>query len=288
MDLSFHPVHQAIGAEVKGLDMSQPLGTASAKELRKAWVHYKVLVVHNQPISDAQHVAFSQNFGDLEVHHQSIIRDGALPEIFKVSNVDENDKIRSPSDSTMAQLLTTKIWHTDSSFRVNPALGSILHGVEVVDEGGETCFTNMEAVLEAMPADLLSRIEGRSCRHDFEHLSRIAATRKPTAEEMAVMPPVWQPMIRVHPVTGVKSLYISPIYNDAIEGLDEAETKEILDSLFELASEGRFVYEHKWDKDDIVMWDNRATMHRIYPYDPHKRRVMHRTTVVGDGPVVAA
>ena len=245
-------------------------------------------MLHDQPITDAQHVAFSEHFGELEVHHQDIIRDGQLPSIFKVSNVDENDRIRPPADLTMKQLLSTKMWHTDSSFRKNPAMGSILHGVEVVDKGGETCFTNMEAVYEALPADLKAKVEGRRCLHDFAYLSVISGSRKPTAEEMSKMPPIWQPMVRVHPVSGKKSLYISPIYNEKIEGMDDAEAKQLLDILYEICSEDRFVYEHKWAEDDVVMWDNRATMHRVYPYDPNTRRVMHRTTVVGDGPVMAA
>jgi taurine dioxygenase len=167
-------------------------------------------------------------------------------------------------------------------------MGSILRGLEVVKEGGQTCFTNMQAVLEALPADLLAKIEGRRCRHDFAHLNRLGSKYVPTEEEKAAMPPIWQPMIRVHPVTGKKSLYISPIYNDAVEGMDDAEAKELLDTLYEICSEPRFVYEHTWTQYDILMWDNRCTMHRILPYDPTERRVSHRTTIVGDGPVMAA
>ncbi|MBT6276261.1 MAG: TauD/TfdA family dioxygenase [Chromatiales bacterium] len=288
MSIEIHKLHPTIGARVDGLDLRQPLSSETATALIEAWLEHKVLVLPTQAISDAEHVAFSRHFGRLEVHHQNIIRDNAVPEIFKVSNVDEDDNIRPTTDTTMAQLLTTKIWHTDSSFRENPAMGSILRGVEIVREGGQTCFTDMEAVLEALPDDVLGTIRDRRCRHDFEHLSRIAAGRKPTAEEKAAMPPVWQPMVRIHPVTGRRSLYISPIYNDAIEGLDESQSKAILDQLYALVSEERFVYEHQWSEGDIVMWDNRCTMHRILPYDPDERRVMHRTTVVGDGPVIAA
>ncbi len=106
----------------------------------------------------------------------------------------------------------------------------------------KTCFTNMQAVLEALPADRLAQIQGRRCRHDFEHLSRLGSKYVASAEEKAAMPPIWQPMIRVHPDSGEKSLYISPIYNDAIEGMDDAEAKELLDWLYEFCSEPRFVY----------------------------------------------
>jgi len=288
MPLSFRPVHPSIGAEVQGLDMGGPLDAATAQQLRHAWVEYKVLVLPNQPVTDEQHVAFSRHFGELEEHHQNMIKDAANPAIFKVSNVDDDGNIRPPTDLTMKQLLSTKIWHTDSSFRENPAMGSILHGVEVVDQGGETCFTNMEAVYEALPAGLKAKVEGRRCLHDFAYLSVVSGGRKPTVEEMAKMPPVWQPMVRLQPVSGRKSLYISPIYNEKIEKMDDAESKKLLDALYEICSEPRFVYEHRWAKDDVVMWDNRSTMHRILPYDPAKRRIMHRTTIVGDGPVKAA
>ena len=288
MALSFRPLTPCIGAEVQGLDMRAPLDADTASRLREAWVEHKVLVLHDQPVSDDQHAAFSRHFGELEVHHQGIIKDRTNPAIFKVSNVDDDGNIRPPSDLTMKQLLATKIWHTDSSFRENPAMGSILHGVEVVDEGGQTCFTNMEAVYEALPDALKAKVEGRRCLHDFAYLSVISGGRKPSEEELAAMPAIWQPMVRVHPVSGRKSLYISPIYNEKIEGMEDAEAKRLLDELYEIASDPRFVYEHTWARDDVVMWDNRATMHRILPYDPTKRRVMHRTTIVGDGPVIAA
>ena len=288
MALTVTPVHPCIGAEVSGLDLTRPVSDADLADLKQAWLQHKVLVLHDQPVTDAQHVAFARRFGELEEHHQKIIKDASLPEIFKVSNVDETNRVRPPDSDVMTQLLLTKIWHTDSSFRPVPCMGSILHGIEVVDEGGQTCFTNMQAVLEALPADLLARIEGRRCRHDFANLNRIGSKYEPTAEEKAAMPPVWQPMVCRHPETGHKSLFISPIYNDAVEGLDAAAAKDLLDRLYAICSEPRFVYEHTWKPHDIVMWDNRCTMHRILPYDPHARRVSHRTTIVGSSPVLAA
>lgn len=288
MSLSFTPLTPCIGAEVFGIDLTGPVSDETLAELNEGWLKYKVLLLRNQPVSDEQHVAFARRFGELEEHHQKIIKSNSLPQIFKVSNVDENNQVRPPESDVMTQLLLTKIWHTDSSFREVPCMGSILHGIEVVDEGGQTCFTNMQAVLEALPPDLLAKVEGRRCRHDFAHLNRIGSKYEPTAEEKAAMPPVWQPIIRIHPETGNKSLYISPIYNDAVEGMDEAEAKELLDRLYEICSEPRFVYEHTWKPHDILMWDNRCTMHRILPYDPHARRVSHRTTIVGEGPVMAA
>ena len=222
------------------------------------------------------------------MHHQNIIRSKSAPEIFRVANVDEAGKLLPPKNPTMAQLLTTLHWHTDSSFRRVPSMGSILHGVEVTQQGGETCFTNMYAVYEALPERLKQRVQNRRARHDFGHLGRLAAIKPLSEEERQAMPPVWQPMVRRHPVTGRKSLYISPIYNDAIDGMTDAAAVELVRELAEFAGRPEFVYCHGWRKHDIVMWDNRCTMHRITPYEPSERRVMHRATIVGDGPVIAA
>lgn len=288
MALNVTPIDGCIGARVTGIDLHASLDAATLSALKAAWVEHKVLVLPDQNISDDEHVAFATRFGELEVHHQKIIKDSSNPAIFKVSNVDENDQVRPPTSDIMSQLLLTKLWHTDSSFRENPCMGSILRGLEVVTEGGQTCFTNMQAVLEELPAAMLAKIEGKRCRHDFAHLARIGSKYVPSEEEKAAMPAIWQPMVRVHPVSGQKSLYISPIYNDAVEGMDDAEAKELLDWLYDFCSEPRFVYEHAWTQYDILMWDNRSTMHRILPYDPTARRVSHRTTIVGDGPVMAA
>lgn len=288
MSIEVTKLHPAIGAKVEGVDFSEPLAPETAAAVHAAWMENLVLVFPKQAISDAQHVALTLNFGEPEVHHQDIIRSRFLPEIFRVSNVDEDGNLMTPDHPTMQQIGSARRWHTDSSFRPVPSMGALLHGVEVSRTGGVTCFTNMYEVLAAMPDDLRAKIEGKQARHDFSMLSRIADARKPTAEEHAAMPPVWHPMIRKHPITGRPSLFISPIYNDAVEGLDDEEALDLIAELAEFAGEDRFVYRHEWETDDIVMWDNRCTMHHVTPHDPTERRVMHRTTIAGDGPVLAA
>ena len=146
----------------------------------------------------------------------------------------------------------------------------------------------MYKVYEALIPKMRDLVDGKKCRHDFEHLSRISGARRPSKDEKASMPAVWQPMVRKHPVTGRKSLYISPIYNDKIEGMDDEDAVALINELAEFAGQEQFVYRHKWEADDIVMWDNRCTMHLVTPHDHNERRVMHRTTIVGDGPVLAA
>lgn len=288
MTLEVRKLHPLIGAEVKGVDFRKPVPDDLAAELRAVWMEHLVLVFPDQPVTDEEHVQATRAFGEPEIFHQNIIKSRFVPEIFRVSNVDEDDNLMMPEHPTMQQLGSARKWHTDSSYRANPAMGSLLHGVEVSKTGGITCFTNMYEVLDALPAALRARIDGRKARHDFDMLSRIANAREATEEERAAMPPVWQPMVRRHPITGRASLYISPIYNDKIEGMADDAAADLIAELTEFAGQDRFVYRHEWRKDDIVMWDNRCTMHVVTPHDPMERRVMHRTTIVGDGPVAAA
>jgi alpha-ketoglutarate-dependent taurine dioxygenase len=287
-DLTVTKMHPAIGARVEGVDFGQPQSVETIKAVKAAWMDNLVLVFPGQAISDEQHVEMTRHFGEPEIFHQSIIKSKFVKEIFRVSNTDEDGNLVPQSDPVQQQLSSAKKWHTDSSYRAWPAMGSLLHGVEVSRTGGITCFTNMYAVYEALSDELRAMVEGKRARHDFEHLSRISGARKPTDEERAAMPPIWQPMVRTHPVTGRKSLYISPIYNDQIEGMADDAAVDFITELAEFASQDRFVFRHTWETDDIVMWDNRCTMHLVTPHDPTERRVMHRTTITGEGPVEAA
>ena len=281
-------LHPVIGAEIRNVDFTRPLVPRTVDEIHAAWMHHLVLVFPGQAITDEQHVATTRYFGDPEVFHQDIIKSRAIKEIFRVSNTDEDGNLMPQSHPIQQQLSSARKWHTDSSYRHVPAMGSLLHGVKVSRTGGVTCFTNMYAVYDALPDVWKEKVEGRKARHDFAMLSRISGARKPTAEEQAAMPPVWQPMVRRHPVTGRESLYISPIYNDRIEGMADNEAIEFVGQLAEFAGQDRFVYRHIWETDDIVMWDNRCTMHIVTPHDPMEPRIMHRTTITGEGPVIAA
>jgi taurine dioxygenase len=286
--LTVRKLHPALGAEVRGVDMRQPLDAASFRELHDIWMEHMVLVFPGQRITDREHVAFTRYFGEPEIFHQQIIRSERVQEIFRVSNVDEENNLMPPDHPVSQQLSLAQFWHTDSSYRQIPCVGALLHGVEVSRTGGETQFTNMYLVYEALPDGLKRRIEGRRAQHNFGHMHTQAALKPLSEEEKAAMPPVWQPMVRKHPVTGRKSLYISPIYNDIVEGLTPDEGRQLIAELTEIAADPRFVYRHRWETDDVLMWDNRCTMHQVTPFDPRERRVMHRTTIVGSEPVMAA
>ncbi len=287
-DLAVRPLHPALGAEVTGIDLGKPMDQATFQALHEAWMAHLVLVFPNQTLSDQAQIAFARQFGKLEEHHQEIIKSSTEPQIFRVSNVDDDGNLMASDHPSVAQISLAQRWHTDSSYRTVPSMGSILHGIEITAEGGETWFTNMYKVYEALDGDIKRRIAGRKACHDFGHLATLAPIKPLTEAERAAMPPVWQPLVRSHPVTGRTSLFISPIYNDAVEDMPIDEARDLIAELTELSGQPEFVYRHRWSTDDVVMWDNRCTMHRVTPYDLAKRRVMHRTTIVGDGPVLAA
>ncbi len=258
------------------------------RELHDIWMEHLVLVFPEQHVSDEEHVTFTRAFGEPEIFHQKIIKSRRVPEIFRVSNVDDDDNLMPPDHPTVQQVSLAQLWHTDSSYLAVPCVGALLHGVEVSRTGGETQFTNLYAVYDALPEHLKAQIEGRRARHNFGNMHTLRDLKPMTEEEKAAVPAVWQPMVRRHPVTGRKSLYISPIYNDEVEGMSPAEGKRLIDELTAFAEQERFVYRHRWEPDDVLMWDNRCTMHQVTPFDPRERRVMHRTTIVGTEPVLAA
>jgi alpha-ketoglutarate-dependent taurine dioxygenase len=288
MNIAVRALHPAIGAEIRGVDLRWPMDPETFQLVHDAWMEHLVIVFPEQRITDEEHVAFTRFFGEPEVFHQTIIRSRAVKEIFRVSNVDDDDNLMPPSHPTVQQVSLAQLWHTDSSYRAMPCIGSLLHGVEISRTGGETQFINMYMVFDELPDALRRQVEGRRARHDFGNLHRLRDLKPLTEAEKAAMPPAWQPLVRRHPVTGRKSLYLSPIYNDAVEGMTEVEARHLIDDLIAFAAQPRFIYKHRWSPDDVLMWDNRCTVHAVTPHDPTERRVMHRTTIMGDQPVVAA
>lgn len=285
--LTVRKLHPALGAEVRGVDACNADADV-LKEVHDLWMEHLVLVFPEQHVTDEEHVAFTRLLGEPEIFHQKIIKSQRVPEIFRVSNVDDEGVLMPPDHPVAKQVALAQFWHTDSSYLQVPCTGALLHGIEVSRTGGETQFTNMYMVYEQLPERLKQQVEGRKARHNFGNLHTLTKLKEMTEEEKAKVPAIWQPMVRRHPVTGRKSLYISPIYNDEVEGMDRASAKRLIDELTAFASQKQFVYSHRWETDDILMWDNRCTMHAVTPFDPRERRVMHRTTIVGAEPVIAA
>jgi alpha-ketoglutarate-dependent taurine dioxygenase len=289
MTITVTPRHPALGAEIRGVDMRRPMNAETLRAVSDAWMKHLVVVFPDQHITDQEHVAFTRHFGDAEVFHQTSLhlRSDRVREIFLVSNVDDQNRVMRPSEPSQKQLSSSRMWHTDSSYRPTPSVGSLLHGIEISRTGGITQFINMYMVYDDLPESLRRQVEGRKARHDFGMLARLVGSPPPTGEERAAMPPVWHPMVRRHPVTGRKSLYISSIYNDAVEGMDDGAARKLIEELTEFSSQSKYMYRHSWEPDDVLMWDNRCTVHAVTPHDPAERRVMHRTTIVGSEPVLA-
>ncbi len=277
--------HPLIGTEVRGIDLSRPLDGAELAQLEEIWMAHPMLVFPDQAITDAQQIAFARQFGELEVHPSLAHRSSAHPEIYRVSNVDESGEILPSQSSAWQYLELTWLWHSDSSFREVPSKGSILHGIEVPPEGGDTLFADLYAAYDALSDAAKARIEGLTVRHSHDAIIARSAGLNARQDKgsFTELPPVEHPLVRRHPVTGRRSLFLSPHTMAGVVGMDEQAGLALLDELTAHATQERFVYRHRWQKDDVIMWDNRCTMHAVMPYDSAtRRRIMHRTTIVGD------
>lgn len=283
--------HPLIGAEVRGMDLSQTLDAATRVRVHDLWMQHLVLVFPDQSISDEQHIAFGRNFGELEIHVSVAHRSSLNAEIYRVSNVDEAGNIIPPRETAWQYINLSWLWHTDSSFREVPSKGSILHGLEVTNAGGNTLFANMYAAYDDLGAAMKQRIEGRWVIHDHDHILSLSPelSKKQDKGRYDALPPVRHPLVQVHPVTRRRSLLLSPHTMVEVEGVAPAESRALLDELIAHATQEKYVYRHVWAKDDVIMWDNRCTMHSVEPFDnAHVRRVMHRVTLVGEDKPLAA
>ena len=277
-------------AEVEGIDMTRPLTADEVAAIHAGMNKYAVLVFHDQHITDDQQLAFTQSLGELEQTANSSLR-GAdeyrLPPTFAdVSNLDQNNKIFAREDRRRLFAIGNRLWHSDSSFKVIPAKYSLLHARAIPSKGGNTEFAYMPAAYDALDADTKAQVEGLVCEHSQIFSRAQLGFTDFTDEERARFKPVRQGLVRVHPGTGRKSLYLSS-HAGTILGWPIPEARLFLRDLVEHATQREFVYAHKWKVGDLVMWDNRQTMHRARPFPVNEPRDMRRTTLRGDGPTVA-
>ncbi len=278
--------HPLIGAEVRGLDLAQPLDEKTRRQVHELWMEHLVLVFPAQPISDEQHIAFGKQFGALEVHPSVAHRSARNIEIYRVSNVDEAGRIIPRKEAAWQYINLSWLWHTDSSFREVPSKGSILHGLEVTTAGGNTLFANMYAAYDDLPTSMKRRIEGQWVIHDHDHILGLSPELSKNRDKgnYDALPPVRHPLVQVHPVTRRRCLLLSPHTMVNVEGLPLDEGRALLDELIVHATQDYYVYRHVWAQDDVVMWDNRCTMHSVEPFDNgNVRRIMHRVTLAGEG-----
>jgi taurine dioxygenase len=276
------PLHHALGAEVLGLDLARPLPQHAFERIHQAHLDHHVLVFRDQRITPAQQVAFSRRFGPLQIH---VLRDFQLaghPEVLVVSNIKQDGKPIGLGDAGV-------FWHSDLSYKERPSLGSLLHAQELPAEGGDTLFANQHAAYEALPAALKVLVAPLFAEHTYVARYEELRARSPwrpqlTRQQLDEVKAVVHPVVRTHPETGRKALFVSEHFTTRIVGLPEDESRAVLDELFALSVRPEFVLRHRWQPHDMVFWDNRSVMHLAAGTPDHLRRRLHRTTIEGDVP----
>ena len=289
MSLHVEPLHAMFVGEVHGVDLGKPVGELPVADIQAAIDKHAVLVFRGSPLDPDQQLAFASAFGSLET--SGIVRTGRKfrlhEKLADISNLDENEKVLDPNDRRRMSNLGNLLWHTDSSFKQKPAKYSMLHAHAVPAEGGETQFVDMRAAYDTLPDKTKAKIEGLVAVHSiFESRAKIGFTEF-TEEERAAMPPARQVLVRRHPGSGRKTLYLAS-HAAYIVDWPEPEGKCLLMDLIEHATQPQFIHTHHWRVGDLVMWDNRCTMHRGRPHDPAERRDLRRATIEDDGPTVPA
>jgi len=280
---AIHPFTGApLGAEVIGLDLSLPLATADLARLHRAHLDYHVLVFRDQHITPAQQVDFSRHFGALQIH---VLRNFQLPEqpeVLVISNIQQDGKPVGLGDAG-------HFWHSDLSYKETPSLGSMLHAQELPAEGGDTLFANQHAAWDGLPDDLKREVEGLQAEHWYLARYDELRQRNPyrpqlTQAQIDEVRPVSHPVVRTHPETGRRALFVSEHFTTRILGVSEQRSRELLDLLFDHGTRAEHVYRHQWQPHDMVFWDNRSLMHLAAGCPDHLRRKLYRTTIEGDVP----
>ncbi|MFV0673225.1 TauD/TfdA dioxygenase family protein [Variovorax sp. tm] len=276
------PFPAPVGAEILGLDISKPISTEDFARIHKAHLDHHVLVFRNQQITPQEHIDFSRRFGPLEIHvlHQFQLKNH--PEILIVSNIKENGEPIGLGDAGV-------YWHSDISYKPKPSLGSLLHAQELPSEGGDTLFADQHLAWESLSPELQQRILPLKAEHSYLAKYEELRAKNPWRPKLSQaqidqVAPAVQPVVRTHPETGRKALFVSEHFTTRIVGLPQAESDALLAELFAHSVKPEFVYRHKWDPHDLVFWDNRSLMHLAAGTPDHLRRRLNRTTIVGDTP----
>ncbi len=289
MPVSIRQIHPVFVGEVSGVDISRPLSHDDAAAIARGMDEFAVLIFHDQQLTDEQQVAFSRNFGEIERAVGSNVtkmEDRRLSvEMADVSNLDKNQKPLARDDRARLFNLGNRLWHSDSSFRAIPSKFSLLSGRIVADKGGHTEFADMRAAYDALDEETRAQVEDLITEHSLIYSRGKLGFTDYTDQERVTFRPVRQRLVRTLPSTGRKSLYLSS-HIGTIVGWPVPEALDFIRELTEHATQRQFVYSHKWRPNDLVMWDNRQTMHRVTRFDETKVRDMRRTTIAGEGPTV--
>ena len=269
------PIGPTIGGEIHGLDLTKPLDPATARALENALIERKVIYLRNQHITPAQHVAIGRLFGDLEVHPFSA--QGEFPEVVVLDNHKDNP------------VLSTDVWHSDTTFRECPTKYSILRALIMPKVGGDTIWADMCAAYEGLSDRMRQQLDGLQAIHDFQNFRRLFTKSDEDQQRLRRMEELYpnptHPVVRTHPVTGKKALYVNPQFTLAIKDMHEDESRALLDVLFAQTKIPEYQFRLRWKPGTITFWDNRSTQHyAANDYYPNRRR-MERVAVKGDKPV---
>jgi alpha-ketoglutarate-dependent 2,4-dichlorophenoxyacetate dioxygenase len=290
MAIQIKQLGPCFASEVSGIDLTQPLSPEDAAAIHAGMDEYAVLVFHGQELTNEQHLAFSLALGPLEQAIGTSLREPEelrLPTTFAdVSNLDKDNKPFDADDRRRLFAIGNRLWHSDSSFKVTPAKYSLLHAHSIPSKGGNTEFADMRAAYDSLDQETKDVVEDLVCEHSQIYSRARLGFTDFTPEEIERFKPVRQRLVRVHPSTGRKSLFLAS-HAGSILGWPVPEAQAFLMDLTEIATQRQFVYSHEWAVGDLVMWDNRATMHRGRPFPANEPRDVRRTTLMGDAPTVA-
>ncbi|MGE0797822.1 MAG: TauD/TfdA dioxygenase family protein [Lautropia sp.] len=282
--ISIRPLGGPLGAEITGIDLAGDLTDADTNAIMDAWQEHLVLLFRGQRLSDPQLIAFSRRLGDL---------DPCPPNDLGRTHIEEFPEIVVISNATRAGRKIgslgsyESVWHTDMSYEDVPPRASLLHSLEVPPSGGDTQFANMYLALETMPPELRAEIEGTIVVHDSSYDSAGTLRKgRPEVSNPMEAPGARHPMVRVHPLTRRQALFLGRRRNAYVVGKSLSESERLLDAVWAHATQPRFAWTHRWRVGDLILWDNRCTMHRRDAFDAASTRVMHRTQVRGE-PVIA-
>jgi alpha-ketoglutarate-dependent 2,4-dichlorophenoxyacetate dioxygenase len=282
MPLTFKPLHPLFAAEASGIDLRQPLDAATVQAIEAAMDRYAVLVFHDQPLGQAEQVAFSRNFGPLNMGLRRALGTPTrydFDELIDISNVAADGSVAPRDSFKQINALANQLWHSDSSFQDARIKYSLLLALAIPpnEEGGQTEFCDLRAAYDALPERTKQQIEGLVAQHFAFHSRFLLGDEQYSAQQKNVMPPVDRPVVSVHPGSKRKVLFVGA-HCTRIHGMSIPEGRLLIAELIEHATQRQFVYRHEWRVGDLVMWDNRSTLHRGRRYDLAKRRDLRRTT----------
>ena len=285
MSITVKPTHPDFVTEISGVDLARPLKPADRDAIEDAINRYAIVVFHGQTLTDEQQIDFARHFGPIhssaqKARHTGIKHRIASNDIADISNLDGDGKVLAADSKRRLDWLANRLWHTDASFRAVPGALSMLYAHVVPDEGGDTEFADLRAAYDALPDNTKTQLEGLIAEHSIWHSRGQLAVTTYTPEERASLPPVPQRVVRTHPGSGRKTLYVAA-HASHIIGMPPEEGRALLRELIEFATQPRFVYRHQWRVGDLVIWDNRCTMHRATPFESTGHvRDMRRTTII--------